>query len=106
MLEYLVLIALWCPFPLVIVGYLFLRRGLPASRGLLLFDIVMLLLGVLLPVAFFWREITGHIAEDLWLDERQLMGILVPVWAIVIAVPFLAFFEARCRENACALTKR
>jgi membrane protein YqaA with SNARE-associated domain len=88
MLDYLVYIAICCPLPLVIAGYLFMRRALPRSRGLLLFDIMAVLLGLLLPAAFFWREITGHISEDVWLEERQMIGLLVPVWFAIIGVPF------------------
>lgn len=88
MLDYLVYVAICCPLPLVIAGYLFLRRGIPKSRGLLLFDIAVVMIGFFLPAAFFWREITGHISEDVWLDERGMMGLLVPIWYAIIGVPF------------------
>jgi hypothetical protein len=42
----------------------------------------------MLCVAFFWREITGHISEDVWLDERPWMGILVPLYSFMIGGVF------------------
>ena len=88
MLNAIVLVLLWCWLPLAIVGYLFTRRGLTHCRALFIFDSVAIPFGMFLCVAFFWREITGHISEDAWLDERPWMGLLAPIYVAVISILF------------------
>ena len=88
MLNAVVLVLLWCPLPLAIAGYLFTRRGLTQTRALLIFDLVAIAFGILLCVTFFWRELTGHISEDAWLDERPWMGLLAPMYVAVISILF------------------
>ena len=89
MSDYVILVVVWLVPPLTVAAYLFARRLLPPSRSLFMFDSAVLCLGALLCVGFWWREITGHISQDIWLDERGFILLLVPMWTSIISVPLL-----------------
>src|SRR3954467_5650896 len=89
MSGYVITIGLWLIPVLGVAAYLITRAGLAHSRSLLIFDSVVLTLLAILCVGFWWREITGHISKDIWLDEYGFMLILVPMWTSIISVPLL-----------------
>jgi hypothetical protein len=89
MSDYIVPIAVWLIPLLAVAGYLFTRRILPRSRSVFMFDCAALFLVGSSCIAFWWREITGHISQDIWLDERGFMLLLVPMWTSIISVPLL-----------------
>jgi hypothetical protein len=78
----------WLLIPISVAAYLLSRRSYPRSHTLLVFDAFAVLAGAGLCVAFFWREITGHISQDIWLDEREFMPILVPMYSAGILILF------------------
>jgi len=94
MTDYIAPVAVWLIPLLAVAGYLFTRRLLPHSRSLLMFDCAALFLVGSVCIAFWWREITGHISQDVWLDERGFVALLVPMWTSIIAVPSLLFAAA------------
>jgi hypothetical protein len=94
MSDYVILVVFWLVPLLAIAAYLFTRRLLRHSRSLFLFDSAVLCLVALLCVGFWWREITGHISKDIWLDEYEFMALLVPMWTSIISVPFLLLAAA------------
>ncbi|MEY2555158.1 MAG: hypothetical protein QOF93_302 [Verrucomicrobiota bacterium] len=89
MKDYLVLISFWILLSAAVLIYIFTRRSLLRSRALLAFDCAILFLDAFLCVAFWWREISGHISQDVWLDEYGFLGLLVPMYATFISLPFL-----------------
>ena len=89
MSDYVILVAFWLVPPLAVAAYLFMRRRLPHSRSLFMFDSAVLCVVAVLCVGFWWREITGHISQDIWLDEYGFMLLLVPMWSSIISVPLL-----------------
>jgi hypothetical protein len=89
MTESLITVAIWIPAVLALAGYIAARRRLPPSRGLLAFDMVVVSVDVLVCAGFFWREITGHISESVWADERLWFPWIVPLWVDLISVPLL-----------------
>jgi hypothetical protein len=89
MSEYLILVSFWIPLMAAVAVYIFTRRILPRSLGLFAFDCAVLSVDAFLCVAFWWREITGRISQDVWLDEYGFMALLVPMWATVISAPLL-----------------
>jgi hypothetical protein len=89
MSDYIATAAFWLVPFLAVGAYLFTHRLFPSSRSLLVFDSAVLFLVPLLCGGFCWREITGHISTDIWVDERGFMLILVPMWTSIIAVPLL-----------------
>lgn len=87
--EYVIPIAAWFVPSLAVAGYLWARRAVRRSLSLLVFDSAALGFVGLLCVAFWWREITGHVSRDVWLDEQGFLALLVPVWTSIISVPLL-----------------
>ena len=85
----MILVLFWLGPPLAVAAYLFTRPRLPHSRSLFLFDSAVICLVALLCVGFWWREITGQIPQDIWLDEYGFMLLLVPMWTSIISVPLL-----------------
>ena len=94
MSDYVLVVVVWLVPPLAVAAYLFTRRLLPHSCSLFMFDSAVLCLVALLCVGFWWREITGHISEDIWLDEYGFMTLLVPMWTSIISVPCLVLAAA------------
>jgi hypothetical protein len=89
MSDYIAPVAVWLIPLLAVAGYLFTRRLLPRSRSVFMFDSAALFFVGSLCIVFWWREITGHIPQDIWLDERGFMLLLVPMWTSIISVPLL-----------------
>jgi hypothetical protein len=94
MSDYVILVVFWLVPPLAVAAYLFTRRLLPHSRSLLMFDSAVLCFIALVCVGFWWREIAGHISEEIWIDEHGFMALLVPMWTSIIAVPLLLLAAA------------
>lgn len=91
MTESAITVAIWVPTVLALAGYVAARRWVAPSRGLLIFDVAVVLVDGVVCAAFFWREITGHVSEAIWADERLLFPWIVPLMVGLISVPLLLF---------------
>ena len=89
MTESAITVAIWIPAVLALAGYIAARRRLPRSRSLLAVDVIVVLVDIFICAGFFWREITGHISELVWADERTWFPWIVPLWIDLISVPLL-----------------
>jgi hypothetical protein len=89
MSDYLMIGVLWLVPVFAVAAYLFTRRFVPPSRSLPVFDSTVLFFVLVLCVAVWWREITGHISTHIRVDERGFMLILVPMWTSFISIPLL-----------------
>ena len=87
--EVLFDIALWSPVPFALALYFFAGRYFKRTRSRTIFDCAVVALVVVLPVCFFYREITGQISADIWADEREWMPLLVPMWTAFIDILLL-----------------
>jgi hypothetical protein len=82
---YLIIAAFWLISPLALTGYFLTRRGLNRSRRLILFDIVVVAVGVLVVACWF-----GLIAGDQVSYEERLIGYyMYPLMIAFVFVPLL-----------------
>ena len=89
MADYLVMAGFFLPLTVGLAAYVYTRRWYQRSRLLLGFDIIVIALALVLSLAFWWREITGHISQEIWLDEYGMLGVLIPMWVTAISASVL-----------------
>ena len=97
MADYVVMAGFFLPLLGAVAAYMYTRRRFFCCRSLLLFDISVLALAAVLSIAFWWREITGRVSQDIWLDEHGFLAVVIPMWFSAISIPIL-FFRAFLRK--------
>jgi hypothetical protein len=72
-----------------IAVYIWLGRRSRPSLWSALFDGAILMIAAMLSIGFWWREITGRVSQEIWLDEHGMLGVLIPMWVTAIFAPVL-----------------